>query len=396
MADKKSTTASSATKPPTPTQIALAATERAAKAEAELGFCNEQVKSLTATVDELVAARNAPQPAVPPVQPAPAKRSLLEKLLGRNRSEQPESVVLIVPPAQRPAAPQQQPLAAVAEARSRNGALFIIIALLLLLLAYTGGSYLGPWWNSHFGSLSTTDTLTIVKKEACPDGTIGVFPDCAALNTPAPNVDARVPIVEETCNWSCQKRLIEVHCGKNRSLKFEGVFTIEEFERILENDKVCKTPPPPKKAVKAKKAEKKVRQSPIVEEEPFQIVCPDKTRCGHKPHPIVRGCSIKVKIDSGGEALPQLTAWANGGKIGSNPINAEMTPQDGFNYIGVDCNFAYGYQGQVCLGDKPNFAWDLHPIWFKHVRKNLVHPTKFDPQGRIILNTGSEEFIGFR
>jgi len=94
------------------------------------------------------------------------------------------------------------------------------------------------------------------------------------------------------------------------------------------------------------------------------------------------GCSIEVSIHSNGNGYPSntVTAWANGGQI-RGVVEGAAPPAEGKIYIPVDCTFANGSQGEVCFGDQPGMARDLHPIWFEGARKNLA-------SGQYVLNAG--------
>ncbi len=320
MADTKPTTQSSATKPPTPTQLALAATERAAKAEAELDFCNEQ---LTARVEELEAAKAAQRP-------APAKRTWFWR---RNAAVQPEPVVLVVPPPP----PQQRP-AAVAEARSGgNGLALLLAALLLILLAYAGGSHFSPWWKSHFGSLST-ETSTIAK--ACPDGTLGVSPDCAPLNTADQKVDARAPI-STVCNIDCLKIKLEAMCGE-WNFSFDGPLvegmSEEGLLRLMVESKKCpakaKPLPLPPKVVYKTKVVKKVGvydPPPVVETACYLRVA--TWADSGRDQPYYKPVNVYLAVD-GGEKL------TSGQQV------------QGLEEISVPCSMVYSEVNlEVCFGN---------------------------------------------
>ena len=102
------------------------------------------------------------------------------------------------------------------------------------------------------------------------------------------------------------------------------------------------------------------------------------------------GCTIEVRVHSAGHGYPAdaITAWASDGKI-HGQITGSAPPHDGKVYIPVDCQFAYGENGQVCFGNGQGMARNLSAGWFADAKKNLAKGIK-------VLNQGdSADVLGF-
>lgn len=292
---------------------------------------------------------------------------------------------------------------------SRGNGFVAWLLLALVLLGLLGGAgYFGWWYLNNGCSLCIGAPAPIVTPAPVPVDLTGITSDITGLKTQMTEANAKLDTVGQTLLNHEQQltdlgNTVEANTGAiaDLTVQMKEAMRVMDIIRNLPRppDLPCKevcdpsipptnyVPPDDSPAVIVKVAD---LPPPTVKKRVVVVapmICPDEVaaKCGRSTAD--RGCSIEVKVDSGGEPFfADITAWADGRSIDQALDYGPFKPHDGVMYLPVDCAFAGGDTGQVCMGQGTAFAWNLDSIWFVHARKSVANPTKVDPQGRIVLN----------